>query len=150
MILDECVTGAGHHQTGSPATHTIAPAAPHNTRTDPSKAVQNPSGVCQGYETAMAFTLTASSTGQTPDAHPKWVWSDAILGFRQSVVKQTPRTTINVRRCRPPVLPGAAWRKASDAQAMLVPSHACLTFGKGRIKLRWPDCRGAHLRTKSR
>lgn len=29
----------------------------------------------------------------------------------------------------------AVWRKASGVQAMLVPSHACLTFGKGWVKL---------------
>lgn len=37
---------------------------------DPSRAVQNPSGVCQGYETATASTLTASRIGLASDAHP--------------------------------------------------------------------------------
>lgn len=30
---------------------------------------------------------------------------------------------------------GTAWRMALNAQAMLVPSYACLTFGKGPVKL---------------
>lgn len=69
------------------------------------------------------------------DARPQRLLPSAWPVFRQSVVKEAPGTTGNVRRCRPPVFTGAAWHLASDAQAMLVPSHVCLTFGKGRVKL---------------
>ncbi|QNL86154.1 Uncharacterized protein PPKH_0740 [Pseudomonas putida] len=34
-----------------------------------------------------------------------------------------------------------AWHLASGAQTMRVPSHACLTFGKGPVKLRRPAYR---------
>lgn len=54
---------------------------------DPSKAVQNPSGVCQGYETARASTLRASRIGRASDAHPAAIPYHACLTFRQSMVK---------------------------------------------------------------
>lgn len=104
-VLDERAAGAARHQTDSQPSHAIAPAPPRNTSDDPSKAVQNPSEVCQGYETARASTLTASSTGQTSDGPPQGPLRSALPVLRQSVVKVAPSTTSNVRRRRPPALP---------------------------------------------
>lgn len=64
----------------------IAPTPPPNTCADPSKAVQNPSKACLGYETARPVTLKASRTGLTSDAQPAPVPSHACLTLCQNMV----------------------------------------------------------------
>lgn len=82
-----------------------------------------------------ASTLTASSTEKTSDARPHAPRPSAWPVIRQSVVKVASSITSNVRRGRPPAFTGTAWHLASNAQAMLAPSHACLLSGKGRVKV---------------
>jgi len=70
---------------------------------DPSKAVQNPSGVCQGYETAKPGSLTAPawSKPQTP----------TLLGFRLMPVSHSVK----------------AWSKWQALGAVWIPTQ-CVDF----------------------
>lgn len=101
----------------APLSHAIEPPPPHRTSAYPSKAVQNPSGGCQGYKTARASTLTALSTGEPSDARLQAPLPSAWPVLRQSVVKVAPSTTSNVRQRRPPAFTGKAWHMASNAHS---------------------------------
>lgn len=100
--------------------HRAAPA------TDLSRVVQNPSEVCQGFETARSPTLTTSRSGKTSDARRQGLLPAAWPALRQSVVKQAPSTTGNVRQCRPPGLPtqlGVRPQTPSHAASVSYLSH---------------------------
>lgn len=114
----------------------------------PSAGALNPSRACpesvlglSGVRHDQGLYFEGLQYRETSDAQHPAPPRSACPVIRQSVVKVASSTTSSVRRRRPPAFTGAAWHLASNAQAMLVPSHACLISGKGPVKLSWTTYR---------